>query len=1134
MSNSSYNFKDNLTIDNNKYLKWLSSTGTSRANIIALNSQNNVNINSAFGDIILNGNGDNSTTFLNTNSNNKNVVIGSKLGIGFDIDSQISANLTLLKNGYIGINTTINSNDGYLGLSGSYLFSNSSGSRISLHGNQNSGKIQLYTGNVNTGDFNFYTGNDSLKMQILSDGSTLFSPDGTSIRLNVSDSQTTITNRVVFTSTEQSNSASSGALQIYGGIGIVGNCYVDGTISLNSATGNINFDSSATSTSYTSGAIFLSGGMGIATTVNASSITSGGALSIAGGVAVGKDVYIGGKTTIVDTTIPSSSQTGSLVLHGGLGMNGPILLRSNVSSQISLAPVSNGSQTSIRFFSTNNFNINDTGNSSSWIIGQNVENVGSGNFSIYNNNSGIILTSTYTGYVGISTSSPSNIFQVGNGAGRLRISNNVSDYTLIGTQDIINSQNTSIKLNGNAINGSIEYKSTNNGSHIWYVTDNTVEKMRLSPNGLFTVNGEVHFTNTSDANNVGDGGSLTVLGGASISKDLYIGGALNINGTIVGGGGGGGSSFAYLTLTSSDEAINYSSGALITVGGIAIQCSTDATSITNGGALSIAGGASISKNLFVGGPALKIPTGNISSRPNNPEGGYIRYNTETQQFEGYGPGSAWGSLGGVIDIAQTTKILASSSPSTTDGNLYFVTTGVERMRINSSGNIGIGTTAPSSQLDIYGNIDNTIGLSISNINNGVNAKAVLNLQNAQIYTMTSDPTFVLRTYSSNTSGIQLLTTNTSASIKMLTNNIERFRITPDGNIGIGTISPNYNLDINGTTRITTSLTSGALYATNSTITNIVATNISSGTIKSTELTTGTINVTTLSVLNNATIVSTTVNNILSTNISSSNALINQLNVSSDSTIGQLFVNGQNIGIGIENPSYKLDVNGAAHIGSDLYVDGVISGGASTSSTFAYLTLTATDESINLTTGALVTFGGITIQCPTDAVNFDNGGSILSEGGMSIAKNAYIGDNMYVRNSIESSKLNITSTENSIGVGTGGSLNVLGGASISKDLYVGWTITSSSDIRLKENIKPFKNNEKMLDKIDNLRTVKYNYKQDYLNTPQVGFIAQDFKEHFPELLRNLDDGYYSLDYQKVTIILMECIKELRNELETLKK
>ena len=53
---SSYNFKDNLTIDNNKYLKWLDSTGTSRANVIAFNEKN---------DLVVNSEVMNSNTFFN-------------------------------------------------------------------------------------------------------------------------------------------------------------------------------------------------------------------------------------------------------------------------------------------------------------------------------------------------------------------------------------------------------------------------------------------------------------------------------------------------------------------------------------------------------------------------------------------------------------------------------------------------------------------------------------------------------------------------------------------------------------------------------------------------------------------------------------------------------------------------------------------------------------------------------------------------------------------------------------------------------------------------------------------------------------------------------------------------------------
>ena len=142
-----------------------------------------------------------------------------------------------------------------------------------------------------------------------------FTPKRAVLKTGIIFVSSTSTNDILITSSTQSYNASSGCLRLEGGIGIKGNLYVDGTISLNNATGNINFDSTQISTSYTTGAIFLSGGLGISTTVNSSSASAGGALSIAGGVAIGKDTYVGGKLIVKSTDIPISSQTGSFVLH---------------------------------------------------------------------------------------------------------------------------------------------------------------------------------------------------------------------------------------------------------------------------------------------------------------------------------------------------------------------------------------------------------------------------------------------------------------------------------------------------------------------------------------------------------------------------------------------------------------------------------------------------------------------------------------------------------------------------------------------------------------------------------------------------------------------------------------------------
>ena len=99
--------------------------------------------------------------------------------------------------------------------------------------------------------------------------------------------------------------------------------------------------------------------------------------------------------------------------------------------------------------------------------------------------------------------------------------------------------------------------------------------------------------------------------------------------------------------------------------------------------------------------AFKLPSGSNSDRPTG-VAGYIRYNTETLQFEGYGAGDAWGSLGGVKSVAGDTYILAEYSPGNDDKALHFYTNGTEKMIIDSNGNVGIGTVTPLG-LDVYKN-----------------------------------------------------------------------------------------------------------------------------------------------------------------------------------------------------------------------------------------------------------------------------------------------------------------------------------------------------------------------------------------------------------------------------------------------
>ena len=128
-----------------------------------------------------------------------------------------------------------------------------------------------------------------------------------------------------------------------------------------------------------------------------------------------------------------------------------------------------------------------------------------------------------SGNIGISTINPQNILQVGN-AGRLRISNSNTDYTLIGTSDTDASTNSKIVISGDGRvgnEGNIQYYSTNTGSHIWYTTNTNSERMKITSTG----NLGLGVTNPQY--------KLDIVGDFNINGDIRINGVPYINSVLV-------------------------------------------------------------------------------------------------------------------------------------------------------------------------------------------------------------------------------------------------------------------------------------------------------------------------------------------------------------------------------------------------------------------------------------------------------------------------------------------------------------------------------------------------------------------------------------------------------------------------
>lgn len=79
-----------------------------------------------------------------------------------------------------------------------------------------------------------------------------------------------------------------------------------------------------------------------------------------------------------------------------------------------------------------------------------------------------------------------------------------------------------------------------------------------------------------------------------------------------------------------------------------------------------------SEYVFPGTGTLNIPVGTTIQRPTDPSTGDIRFNTDTQSFEGYDAAAgAWGSLGGVKDVDQDTYVTTESSPTADEDTFSF-------------------------------------------------------------------------------------------------------------------------------------------------------------------------------------------------------------------------------------------------------------------------------------------------------------------------------------------------------------------------------------------------------------------------------------------------------------------------------
>lgn len=223
----------------------------------------------------------------------------------------------------------------------------------------------------------------------------------------------------------------------------------------------------------------------------------------------------------------------------------------------------------------------------------------------------------------------------------------------------------------------------------------------------------------------------------------------------------------------------------------------------------------------------------------------------------------------------------------------------------------------------------------------------------------------------------------------------------------------------------------------------------------------------------------------------------------------------------------------------------VSGSPSSTAGLITVTNSAPDQTVALTAGTGISISG-TYPSFTITNTSAGGGTITGSGTTNYVPKwtsaSAIGDsaiydnagNIGIGTTSPSYKLDVTGD---VRVNTGAlGVNVAPSATDGRiDASNDIVAFSSSDLRLKENIKPIEN---ALEKVKSLTGVEFDWKPELKHAHgyeghDTGVIAQEVQEVMPTAIRTNDTGYLAVRYEKLIGLLIEGMKEQQLQIDELK-